>query len=79
LRIPVSIVADLIAENPDVLGSLLLDVHLRLSALHSRMATIEPGTARRSRGLGIDRLSSEVASPCIGSAIRTEATVLNSR
>lgn len=54
LRFSVSIVSDLVAENPDVLGSLLLDIHLRLSALHGRMATIEAETAQRSRGLGID-------------------------
>ena len=37
-RFPLSLVADLIAENPDVLSFLVLDLHTRLSALYGRLS-----------------------------------------
>lgn len=38
LRFPVSIIADLVAENPDVLGCLALDLSSRLHRLRARLA-----------------------------------------
>lgn len=38
LRFPISIIADLVAENPDVLGSLALDLSSRLHRLRARLA-----------------------------------------
>lgn len=44
LRFPIGIIADLVAENPDVLGSLARDLSARLSHLHARMATASEAT-----------------------------------
>ena len=76
LRFPISIVADLVAENPDVLASLLFDLHMRLNTLHGRLATAEGRAARRSGDQGgSDRLSSTpllAVSLYVGTPIGTE-------
>jgi signal-transduction protein with cAMP-binding, CBS, and nucleotidyltransferase domain len=38
LRFPISIIADLVAENPEVLGPLALDLSARLNRLRARLA-----------------------------------------
>lgn len=46
LRFPLSIIADLVAENPDVLASLLVDLQQRLTTLHGRLARVETDLTR---------------------------------
>jgi CRP-like cAMP-binding protein len=55
LRFPLSLVADLIAENPDVLGFLVLDLQTRLSALYGRVsAATTCATANTAREQRVD-------------------------